>query len=83
MGSTEPLLGGNFGSDSPPEYSTPILPARNPMRPAGGAGRRRSDGRSGEGDSNDDASFYEDDDLEFEALRKRSLKVRARVVDLS
>ena len=83
MGSTEPLLGGNFGSDSPPEYSTPILPAMDPMMPVGGARRRRSDGRSGEGDSNDDASFYEDDDFEYEALAKRSLKVRSGVVDLT
>jgi hypothetical protein len=79
-GSSEPLLGATYGSDTPPEPATPAVPARNPLRLVGGAGSYDNE-RSGGGNLNDEDVGYDDDD-EYEGLRKRSLKVRLRVVDL-
>ncbi|KAF9651871.1 hypothetical protein BDM02DRAFT_3109979 [Thelephora ganbajun] len=79
MGSSEPLLGANSGSDTPPEPATPVIPPRNPLRLLGGAGDRHSSntGHGDGGSSNDeDGGYRDDDDFEYEALRKRSLKVR-------
>ena len=84
IGSNEPLLGGHSGSDSPPEPATPAIPPRNPLRLLGGAGSERgsSNGQGGGRVSNDESGGYEDDgDFEYEALRKRSLKVCPGVVD--
>jgi len=68
IGSSEPLLVVTSDNDSPPEYTSPAVPPRNPMRSMGVAGTRRY---SDKGDSNDDASVYDDDDFEREALRQR------------
>ena len=67
QGSSEPLLGPTFGSETPPEPGTPNIPPRNPLRLVGGAGSSRH------GDDGDDH--------EYEALRKQSLKVRPGVID--
>ena len=85
MGSSEPLLGGTSGSDTPPEPATPTIPPRNPLRLTGGAGSMYDDNNGqGSGASPDDKNRgYEgdDDDIECEALRKRSLKVCLGVYD--
>ena len=82
-GSNEPLLGGKTGSDSPPEPATPAIPPRNPLRLVGGAASERgsNNGQVGGRNSNDEDGDYEDGDFEYEALRKRSLKVCSGAVD--
>ena len=81
MGSSEPLLGVTSGGDTPPEHPTPAgpaIPPRNPMRLLGDTGNSHGDG-NGRGDggiSKDGSGGYEDDDTEYEAFKKRSLKVR-------
>ena len=75
LGSNEPLLGGNSGNDTPPEPATPAIPPRNPLRLAGGAGSEHG------GDNGQGGGGYEDDDIESEAFRRRSLKVCPGVVD--
>lgn len=78
MGSNEPLLGGNSGTNTPPEPATPAIPPRNPLRLLGGAGSVRGSSSGGRV-SNDGNGGYEDgDDFEYEALRKHSLKVWCR-----
>jgi len=82
MGSNEPLLWGNSGSDSPPEADTPVIPPRNPLRLARDTRSRLagSDQASG-GTSYNGNGGYEDDDEEYETLRKHSLKVYPGAVD--
>ena len=80
MGSSEPLLWGNSGHDTPPETTTPVIPPRNPLRLAGRGQDDNSDQAGGRTLYNGKGG-YEDDDDEYEALRKRSLKVCPGVVD--
>jgi len=78
VGSFEPLLGVTSGNDTPPGHPTPAIPPRNPLRLLGDTGNGHGDG-DGRGDgiiSKDENGGYEDDDAEYEALNKRSLKVR-------
>lgn len=84
-GSNEPLLGGTSGNDTPPEYASPLIPPRNPLRLFGGAEDESGGGDEyGDGDgSSGGGGGYEDDDLEYDALRNLSLKVRSPgIVDL-
>jgi len=74
VGSSEPLLWGISGSDSPPEPATPAVPPRNPLRLLSGTGDRRgtNDGHGDGGISNDENIVYDP----YEESRKPSLKVR-------
>jgi len=78
VGSFEPLLGVTSVNDTPPEHPTPAIPRRNPLRLLGdtGNGHGDGDGRGDGGISKGENGGYEDDDTEYEALKKRSLKVR-------
>ena len=73
IGSSEPLLGANSDMDTSPEPAIPSVPARNPLRLTGGAGNTPD-----EGSSNETTGYRYDDDVEYEALRKGSLKVHRR-----
>ena len=74
MGSNEPLLWATY---TPPEPPTPVVPPRNPMRlmPGTASGHDSSSGHGDGGSSN--GGYQDDDDDVYEALRKRTLKVRA------
>lgn len=76
LGSSEPLLGSS-GRGTPPEPPTPAVPPRNPLRLLGGPGSEH-DHDDVYGGLDDGSGGYKDgDDFEYEAFRKRSLKVRS------
>jgi len=82
VGSSEPLLWGISGSDTPPEPATPTIPPRNPLRLLRGAGTGGGTD-SGGGSKNEGGGYRDDDDTDYEAFRKSSLKVCSRAVDLA
>ena len=77
-GTNEPLLGGPLDYDTPPEYASPLIPPRNPLRLFGGAEDESGGGDvyGDEGGSSGGGGGFDDEEHEYEALKKLSLKIR-------